>query len=255
MLKVKILFISILFVISSYANGTKTDIKNNEYSTNEEFLLVGKRYFNKKKFFDAKIIFKHLISTNSHQAESNFYLGEIEYFNNQYKDALFYFHKSLERDDDNHFLQKLLLHSALSYEKLGDIYNRDILFEKLIDFYPLSHEAKEVKQSFLIMQENSTNQTKPIMPVITLAMTTDDKFIIKWSSEDNNNIVAYNIYKTSKKNWFFSNEIKLSNIRSLIFEDKDIKRGIAYEYRIQSIDINGIVSEMTSPVILILPIK
>ena len=245
---------SILFVISTYANETKTDIKNNEYTTNEEFMLAGKRYFNKKKFFDAKSIFEHLINSNSHQAESNFYLGEIEYYHNQYKDALFYFHKSLERDDNNHFLQKLLLHSALSYEKLGDIYNRDIFFEKVINFYPLSQEAKEIKQIFLINQKNVNIKTNPIIPKITLAMTIDNKFIINWSSEDNN-IVAYNIYKTAKKNWFNSNEIKFSHVRSLIFEDKDIKRGIQYEYRLQSININGIESEMTAPVILTLPIK
>ena len=254
MFKVKVLFISILIVVSSYADGTKTEIKNNDYSSNEEFLLVGKRYFNKKKFFDAKIIFKHLISINSHQAESNFYLGELEYFNNQYIDALFYFDKSLKIDNNNHFLQKLLLHSALSYEKLGDIYNRDILFKKITKLYPLSHEAKEIKQRFLTNKNNSKIKTNPIMPKITLAITIDNKFILNWANEDNT-VVAYNVYRTSKKNLFFSDEIKFSHIKSLVFEDKDVKKGITYEYKIQSININGIVSEMTAPVILTLSIK
>ena len=44
-------------------------------------------------------------------------------------------------------MPRLLLHSAISFEKTGDIENASIFYNTLLDNFPNSNEAKEVKKS------------------------------------------------------------------------------------------------------------
>ena len=76
--------------------------------------------------------------------------------------------------------------------------------------------------------------------------------ILNWQAGDTRT-VAYNIYKTVKKNFLTRKTKNMLNIKSKRFEDKDIVRGITYEYRIEAIDKYGLVSKKTPAATLTIP--
>ena len=114
--------------------------------TNKERLDEAKVLFKKDYFTKAIIIFEDLISKNYKPAESNFYVGEIKYYRKKYKDALHYFKNSMTLYDKATYLPKLLLHSAISFEKLGDNDNAQNFYNTIVDIYPESNEAKEASK-------------------------------------------------------------------------------------------------------------
>lgn len=89
-------------------------------------------------------------------------------------------------------------------------------------------------------------------PILTLAQIQGQKAILNWQPGDRR-AVSYNVYKTVKEGFFKEKTIKFENIKALRFEDKDIARGVEYSYAIQSMDENGILSEITSKTELVLP--
>lgn len=146
---------------------------NNDYVTKKEFqeliaILDKKEKVSKKKtttkksskamMKEARVLFKkdyftkaiplleELIKRNYRPAESNYYLGEINYYRNNYKDALHYFKISMTLYDKAKYLPKLLLHSAISFEKIGDKENATNFYNTIIDVYPESNEAKEASK-------------------------------------------------------------------------------------------------------------
>ena len=118
--------------------------------SSEELLLEAKAFFKRDYFTNALPIFEDLVSKNYKPAESNFYIGEIKYYRKKYKDALHYFKTSMTLYDKASYLPKLLLHSAISFEKLGDNDNAQNFYNTLIDIYPESNEAKEASKKIKI---------------------------------------------------------------------------------------------------------
>jgi TolA-binding protein len=114
--------------------------------SNKERLAEAKILFKKDNFTKAIIIFEDLISKNYRPAENNFYVGEIKYYRKKYKDALHYFKNSMTLYDKATYLPKLLLHSAISFEKLGDNDNAQNFYNTIVDIYPESNEAKEASK-------------------------------------------------------------------------------------------------------------
>lgn len=103
-------------------------------------------WFKKDYFTKAIPVIKHLIASNYRPAENNYYLGEINYYRENYKDALHYFKTSMMLYDKAKWLPKLLLHSAISFEKLGDNENAQSFYSTLVEIYPDSSEAKEASK-------------------------------------------------------------------------------------------------------------
>jgi hypothetical protein len=68
-----------------------------------------------------------------------------------------------------------------------------------------------------------------------------------------NRATSYNIIKTIRNGYFSSKKIVIPNIQGLKFEDKDILRGVTYEYSIEAIDTFGLKSEKTSATSITLP--
>ena len=93
---------------------------------------------------------------------------------------------------------------------------------------------------------------KPAKPVITLAQIQDRKAILNWQPGDSR-AVSYNIYKTVRKSFFDRATSKIKNTKELRFEDRDIIRGITYEYSIEAVDEFGLVSQKTKEATLIIP--
>lgn len=64
------------------------------------------------------------------------------YYRDKYEKAINYFKKSAVLYDKASWMPKLLLHSAISFEKVKDFDNATKFYGTLIDVYPSSEEAK-----------------------------------------------------------------------------------------------------------------
>jgi fibronectin type 3 domain-containing protein len=94
--------------------------------------------------------------------------------------------------------------------------------------------------------------SKPAMPNITLAQIQGNKIILNWKSNDDR-VVSFNIFKTSKESWIKTTEKLIPNIVGDRFEDRDVVRGVKYTYSLQAVDKNGLVSKKTDEVSSMLP--
>ncbi len=100
------------------------------------------RLFKKDYFTKAIPMFEELVAAKYKPATSNFYLGEIWYYRKKYSDAIAYFKTSAMLYDKASYMPKLLLHSAISFEKIKDFSNAANFYTSLVDLYPNSKEAK-----------------------------------------------------------------------------------------------------------------
>jgi len=114
--------------------------------SSKDLLIEAKALFKKDYFTAAIPIFEDLIKKNYRPAESNFYMGEIKYYRKKYEEALQYFKKSMTLYDKADYLPKLLLHSAISFDRLGDSQNAQNFYTTIVDIYPESNEAKEASK-------------------------------------------------------------------------------------------------------------
>lgn len=132
-------------------------------------------------------------------------------------------------------------------------YNDFINENGKVYFYKISSVDKDGLESDLNV--NSTmGSTLPKLnkPIITLAQIQGEKAILNWQSNDKRT-KSYIIHKTVKESYFNSKTFKIEGITELRYEDKDIVRGVEYNYAIQAVDENGIVSDLTNNTLLVLP--
>lgn len=85
---------------------------------------------------------EYLISQNYKPAMSNFYLGESYYFAKLYQSAIKYYQKSIELYDKADYIPKLLYHTAISFDKIGDTTSANKFYKALKVGYPDSKEAQ-----------------------------------------------------------------------------------------------------------------
>ena len=120
----------------------KKDINKKLTGNDKKAMLAeGKRLFKKDYFTKAIPIFEELLAQNYKPAESNFYLGEMWYYRKSYDKAIAYFKQSALLYDKASWMPKLLLHSAISFEKTGDLQNAANFYDTLVNLYPESKEA------------------------------------------------------------------------------------------------------------------
>ncbi|NQY94095.1 MAG: hypothetical protein HRT43_08015, partial [Campylobacteraceae bacterium] len=126
----------------------KTSSKNNFSDKSKKDLMVEARLLFKKDYFTKAIpILHYLLKANYRPAESNYLLGEISYYRKNYKDAISYFKTSAILYDKAKYMPKLLLHSAISFEKIDDLSNATSFYNTIIDVYPASNEAKSASKN------------------------------------------------------------------------------------------------------------
>ncbi len=133
-------------VKSNTKKKSKSNIKIDSKKSSAQLMKEAKAYFKKQYYKNAIPIFEALLDKNYKPAESNYYLGEIWYNRKKYSDAIAYFKKSAMLYDKASWMPKLLLHSAISFEKLGDIDNASSFYSTLIEVYGDSKEAKIAKK-------------------------------------------------------------------------------------------------------------
>ncbi len=142
--------------MQQFANGKKTtsskpaekksDSNIDSSKSNKELMAEAKAHYEKQYYKYAIPIFEALLEKNYKPAESNFYLGEIWYYRKKYDDAIKYFKQSAMLYDKASWMPTLLLHSAISFEKTGDIDNASNFYNTLINVYGNSEEAKIAKK-------------------------------------------------------------------------------------------------------------
>jgi len=108
----------------------------------KDLMLEARLLFKKDHFTKAIPILSYLLKSNYRPAESNYLLGEISYYRKKYQDAISYFKTSAILYDKAKYMPKLLLHSAISFEKTNDLSNATSFYNTIIDVYPASSEAK-----------------------------------------------------------------------------------------------------------------
>ncbi|AJC91773.1 Tol-Pal system protein YbgF [Campylobacter subantarcticus LMG 24377] len=97
---------------------------------------------NKNQFEDAEEKFEHLISIHYKPARSTFWLGEIRYKQQDYAGALGFYKKSSAISTKGDYVPKLLYHTAISLDKVGDPKSANKFYKALKTAYPDSPEAK-----------------------------------------------------------------------------------------------------------------
>jgi len=141
--------------------GAKTSIKttkktktNKISSTTDKKSMMDEavRLFKKDYFTKAIPMFESLIAANYKPATNNYYLGEIWYYRKKYDDAITHFKTSAMLYDKASYMPKLLLHSAISFEKTKDFSNAANFYSSLIDIYPDSKEAKTATKNLSNIQ-------------------------------------------------------------------------------------------------------
>jgi len=102
----------------------------------------GVRLFQKNKYRVANERFSLTLSKGYKPAASSYYLGEIGYYSKKYSDAIFYFKKSAELNDQASYIDTLLLHTAVSLDKTGDHSQAKVFYQTIINDYPEKKSAK-----------------------------------------------------------------------------------------------------------------
>jgi len=100
----------------------------------------------KKNYTSAKKNFLILKSKKYKKASTYYYLGEISYRAKDYADAVEYYKVSASAKEDASYMDTLLLHTAISLEKQGDMSQAKMFFNAIMDSYPKSNSAKVAKK-------------------------------------------------------------------------------------------------------------
>lgn len=132
------------------SSSKKTNLQDKVKLTNadKKKLLVDAKALFKKQYFKYAIPkFERLVEENYKPAESNYYLGEMWYVRKKYDLAISHFKKSAILYDKAAYMPTLLLHSAISFEKIKDKENARTFYSTLIDLYPESKETKIAKKN------------------------------------------------------------------------------------------------------------
>lgn len=109
---------------------------------NTEILDLAIKDFNKKSYENSKVKLNYLIEKQYKPARANFWLGEIEYKQKNYNNAIVYYKKSSALSTKADYFPKLLYHTAISLDKIGDTKSANSFYKALKSDYPNSPEAK-----------------------------------------------------------------------------------------------------------------
>jgi len=138
-------------------------------------------------------------------------------------------------------------HQIVKAKANTNTYEHAIQEDGLIKFYKITTVDKDKLES-LKPKDAAIGRTldSPASPVITLAQIQNDTVILNWESSDDR-AVSFNIYKSINTGYFSKDTTKIDTVKTKRFEDKDIVRGVTYDYSFEAIDKFGLVSKRTPP--------
>jgi TolA-binding protein len=114
--------------------------------SNPDIFKDGVEMFRLAKYKEAIKLFKHLITKHYRPATDNFYIGESYYYLNEYSLAVKHYKDSVSIYDKSSFMPTLLLHSAISLEKIGDSREAQIFYKVLQTQYGDTPEGKKASE-------------------------------------------------------------------------------------------------------------
>ena len=117
-----------------------------EKAPSDKLFSRGVRLVKQRHYTDAKKRFDILLKRNYKLASTNFYQGEIAYRTGRYDDAIKFYQKSAELNENAAYMDRLLLHTAISLEKSGDREQAKNFFQAIVDGYPGTGSAREAKK-------------------------------------------------------------------------------------------------------------
>ncbi|OHE15929.1 MAG: hypothetical protein A2540_11515 [Sulfurimonas sp. RIFOXYD2_FULL_37_8] len=112
---------------------------------NADIEKKAKALYDKKSYAESAELYKELAEKNYKPALSNYMIGEIEYYRKNYADAIAYFKKSATLHSKAGYMPVLMLHTAASMEKTGDVKNAKVFYDAVVTQYPESEHAKSAK--------------------------------------------------------------------------------------------------------------
>ncbi|MBL0707643.1 MAG: hypothetical protein JJW00_01170 [Sulfurimonas sp.] len=124
----------------STSKKSKLDKMSNAKIEKEARRLYDKKYYTKSMEYYA-----HLIAKNHKPARSHYMLGEMNYYRNNFSDAIAYFKKSASLYSKASYMPTLMLHTAVSMQKTGDIKNAKFFYKGIISKYPNTSYARTAK--------------------------------------------------------------------------------------------------------------
>jgi TolA-binding protein len=122
--------------VTAVKSQFSANISSEVLSKDGEKLLANKEYSASKKYF------AELISRGYKPARSSYMLGEAEYFSENWSEAIINYKKSAGLYDKADYMPRLLYHTAISFDKLGETANANQFYKLLKANYPDSKEAK-----------------------------------------------------------------------------------------------------------------
>ena len=126
-------------------NKSKTIKSKDSELPNADVEKKAKALYDKKSYSESVELYKELAEKNYKPALSNYMIGEIEYYRKNYADAIAYFKKSATLHSKAGYMPVLMLHTAASMEKIGDVKNAKVFYDAIITQYPESEHAKSAK--------------------------------------------------------------------------------------------------------------
>ena len=124
----------------------KIENMNKPLSPKKAFIEARKAFF-ASKLNKAKEGFLYSLSKKYLPATSSYYLGEISYKKKDYKEALAFYKKSVNfYPKKTSYMPRLLYHTAISFEKLGNKKAAKLTLQKLLNDFPKSKYSNLAKK-------------------------------------------------------------------------------------------------------------
>ena len=133
--------------LKSSEKNSKSVMNLNSFNEKESFERAVSLYRD-MHYKDSKALFEKVDKKGYKSAESNYYLGEIAYYTKEYKDAIFYYKKSVGIDDDTSYMDTLLLHTGISLENTDDKSQAKLFMRRLLPNIPINIVQVSLKRSF-----------------------------------------------------------------------------------------------------------
>jgi len=129
-------------VESLLVQSAKKDYSSLESKEGAVLIKEALEHFNANRLDEAKIRYEILVKKNYKPARSNFYLGEIAYKKEEWRTAIKHYKISIDLYDKADYIPRLLYHTAISFDKIGEPSNANAFYKALKTNYPNSKEAK-----------------------------------------------------------------------------------------------------------------
>ena len=119
--------------------------------SNSEVATQAKAFYDKQYYTKGIEYYSHLITKNYKPANAHFMVGQMNFKRKNYAEAISYYKKSASLYSKASYMPELLLNTAISMDKTGDVENAKTFYNAVIGKFPTSAEAKDAKKYLLAL--------------------------------------------------------------------------------------------------------